>query len=101
MAYSDASCSGYGGYVVEYGKENAHGQWSEEEACLSFTWRELKAIHAVMESFVPKLQDHAIKWFTDNQSVKLIVTYGSKKSHLQHGVLCIFETCMKFSLKLE
>ena len=29
------------------------------------------------------------------------MTYGSKRAHLQDGALSIFETCMKFSLKLE
>ena len=52
-------------------------------------------------SFTPKLQGHKVKWFTDNQSVRSIVTNGSKKTHLQDGALCIFETCMKYSLRLE
>ena len=44
VLYSDASSSGYGGYhVVEVGLEVTHGQWSEYEASLSSTWRELKS----------------------------------------------------------
>ena len=42
-----------------------------------------------------------MKWFTDNQSVKLIVMHGSKRLHLQDGAFSIFETCMNFSLKLD
>ena len=87
--------------MVELGKEVSHGLWSEAEARLSSSWRELKAIHNVLESFAPKLQGHKVKWFTDNQSVRSIVTNGSKKMHLQDGALCIFETCMKYSLRLE
>ena len=49
MAYSDASSTGFGGYVVELGKEVSHGLWSEAEARLSSSWRELKAIHNVLE----------------------------------------------------
>ena len=101
VAYSDASSVGFGGYVVELGKEVAQGQWSADEAGLSSSWRELKAVLNVLEAFAPKLRGNTIKWFTDNQSVKFIVTNGSKKRHLQDGASCIFETCMKYALKLE
>ena len=101
VAYSDASNTGFGGYVVEFGKEVAQGQWSADEARLSSSWRELKAVHNVLEAFAPKLRGNTVKWFTDNQSVKFIATNGSKKRHLQDGACCIFETCMKYALKLE
>ena len=35
----------------------------------------------VLEAFALKLRENTIKWFTDNQSVKFIVTNGSKKRH--------------------
>ena len=44
IVYSDASDTGYGGYVVEHGPYIAHGQWTEEEAKSSSTHRELKAV---------------------------------------------------------
>ena len=44
VAYSDASSTDYGGYMVEFGNEVAHAQWSKDEAILSSTWRELKAV---------------------------------------------------------
>ena len=31
IVYSDASSSGYGGYVVEHGHHFAHGQWDKAE----------------------------------------------------------------------
>ena len=68
MDYSDASSVGFGGYVVELGKEVAQGQWSADEAGLSSSWRELKAVHNVLEAFAPKLRGNTIKWFIDNQS---------------------------------
>ena len=101
IAYSDASVSGYGGYVVELGREVSHGMWSEAEAKLSSAWRELKAIDRVLRSFAPKLQGHKVKWFTDNQSVQFIVMHGSRHLHLQDGAMSIFEICMSFALKLE
>ena len=32
FAYSDASGTGYGGYIVEHGNLVANGQWSEDDA---------------------------------------------------------------------
>ena len=73
VAYSDASSSGYGGYVVEIGPSISHGHWSPQEAAMSSTWRELRAVFAVLQSFAEKLQGHTVKWFTDNQNVVRIV----------------------------
>ena len=94
ISYSDASNSGYGGYVVELGPEIAHGQWSPAEARNSSTWRELKAVHSVLLSFAGKLAGHRVKWFTDNQGIMYITQSGSRKEPLQEGALAIHSTCM-------
>jgi hypothetical protein len=101
VVYTDASGTGYGGYAVELGNDVSSGLWSPEEAILSSTWRELKAVFNVLSAFSTKLQGHRVKWFTDNQGVVSIITNGSKKPHLQDGALSIFEVCMQFSIKLE
>ena len=46
VVFSGASSTGYGGFhnMVEVGPIIAHGQWSQYEASLSSTWRELKAV---------------------------------------------------------
>ena len=69
VVFSDASSTGYGGLnrCVEIGPDIAHGQWSEYEASLSSTWRELKAVALVLASYVQKLSGHRVKWLTDNQ----------------------------------
>ena len=56
VVYSDASGTGFGGYTVEYGPQVAHGQWLDWEACQSSTWRELKAVLNVLQSFTTQLQ---------------------------------------------
>jgi hypothetical protein len=103
VVFSDASATGFGGFhnMVEVGPDIAHGQWSEYEASLSSTWRELKAVAAVLNSFAPKLAGHRVKWFTDNQNVVRIVEAGSKKQHLQIIALSIFETCLQQSIRLD
>ena len=101
VAFSDASSTGYGGYIVELGPEFARGQWSADELVLSSTWRELKAVHNVLQSFASKLKGHAVKWFSDNQAVVRIVQVGSGRPHLQEGALSIFELCFQHNIKLE
>ena len=101
VVYSDASSTGYGGYTVELGPEYAHGQWSADDLVLSSTWRELKAVYNVLQSFAPKLKGHAVKWFSDNQAVLRIIEVGSRKQYVQEGALSVFEVCFQNNIKLE
>ena len=101
FVYSDASASGYGGYIVEHGNLIANGQWSSEEASQSSTWRELRAVRCVLESFQNKLQDERIRWFTDNQNVVRIIWHGSSKSALQVEALAIFSICVRNHIRME
>ena len=101
VVYSDASHSGYGGYMVEHGCQVAHGLWTIEEALESSTWRELRAVRLILESLVPKLQNERVRWFTDNQNVAHILAVGSKKPSLQTEVLAIFATAMSNQVRIE
>ena len=69
VVYSDASETGYGGYVVEHGTCSSFGQWTESEAQQSSTWRELAAVLQVLRGVASKLTNHRVRWFTDNQNV--------------------------------
>ena len=59
LVYSDASNSGYGGYIIEHGPKIAHGQWSPGEATQSLMWRELCRVQRVLESIagILKMRD--------------------------------------------
>ena len=81
--------------MVEHGHLVANGLWSDEEARQSSTWRELKAVRMVLESFQEKLRNERVRWFTDNQNVVRVVQYGSKKPDLQTEALAIFSTCLQ------
>ena len=101
VIYSDASDTGFGGYMVEHGPQIAHGQWSAWEAQQSSTWRELKAVSTVLQSFASSLSDEWIRWFTDNQNVVRILTYGSRKPLLQAETLAVFHLCVTHHLTIE
>ena len=91
VVYSDASSSGYGGYLVEYGCHIAHGQWLPNERIKSSTWQELNAVHKVLDSLTNKLANQRIRWFTDNQNVVRILNIGSRNPLLQQEALAIFQ----------
>ena len=87
--------------MVELGPHFTNGLWSDEEAKLSSTWRELKAVYLVLKGFSAQLEGHTVKWYTDNQNVVRIAEAGSRKSHLQDGAISIFEECFQHGIKLE
>ena len=101
VIYSDASSTGFGVYIVEHGNLIANGQWSAEETKSSSTWRELRAVKLVLESFQSKLSNERIRWLTDNQNVVRIVQYGSKNSTLQAEALAIFAICVNNRIHIE
>ena len=41
---------------MEHGNVVANGQWSPDEATQSSTWRELRVVRMVLESFQTKLK---------------------------------------------
>ena len=101
VVYSDASDTGYGGYIVEHGNLVANGQWSDEEAKLSSTWCELRAVRLILESFQTLLKNEQVHWFSDNQNVVRIVQYGSRRPTLQAEALAIFSICVGSLIKIE
>ena len=101
IVYSDASDTGYGGYTVEHGPMVAHGQWSQEEAVQSSTFRELKAVRLVLESIAHKLMNARVRWFTDNQNVVRIIEVGSRKPHIQAEALRVFHLAVQYQIHLE
>ena len=101
VVYSDASDTGYGGYVVEHGCHIAQGQWLPHEARLSSTWQELQAVLKVLQSLTSKLQNQRIRWFTDNQNVVRILSVGSKNSLLQQEAIAIFNNSIRNQVRIE
>ena len=87
--------------MVERGSLITNGQWSLEEAKQSSTWRELRAVRMVLESFQSKLKHERVCWFTDNQNVVKIVQRGSSKPSLPAEALDMFSICVQGNIRLE
>ena len=101
VVFSDASDTGYGGYVVEHGSSVAYGQWTKHEAQQSSTWRELAAVLQVLKSVAAKLANFRVRWFTDNQNVARILSVGSKKPLLHALATKVFTLSVQHNIRLE
>ena len=75
--------------------------WSIKEVHKSSSYRELKAVSLGLESLLPLVKGHTIKWYTDNQSVSRIVEVGSMKEDLQCRTLRIFSMCLLNNIRLD
>ena len=87
--------------MLDFHNTISHKLWSAEEAQKSSSYRELKAISLGLESFLPLVKGHTIKWYTDYQSVSRIVEVGSMKEDLQCLALRFFTMCMLCCITLE
>ena len=101
ILYSDASDSGFGGFILQVDNSTVHGQWSDLESRKSSSWRELKAVHNVLLSLKHKLNGKSIKWFTDCQNVVSIVLKGSNVNELHQLALDIFWFCNHNDISLN
>lgn len=100
ISYSDASNSGWAGYVVQLGQTVARGDWDDIDCIQSSTYRELKAIRLVLESFASSLVHKECKHRSDNQGTISILCTGSNKIHLQSEATRIYAICRQHGIRL-
>ena len=98
--YSDASSTGFGGFVENRSDLRFHGTWEESERNKSSTWRELAAVFHILCKLVPSFSNKIIRWHTDNSNVPNIITGGSPKPDLQSLALSIFNLASQHNIIL-
>ena len=86
--FSDASGSGYGGYLVDGSRSRdlVQGWWSPEEQRQSINTKELWAAERTVAAFLKWrfIQGSAIRLFTDNQvAAAYLRRMGGRKEHLR------------------
>jgi len=102
VIYSDASNSGYGGYILQrLGNIVSKGNFTEKQREKSSTYRELLAVRNILESFKEILANEAVIWHSDNYNVSRIIEVGSSKTDLQNLSIKIFETCVRNNIILQ
>jgi len=93
QVFSDASDTGFGGYIQGVPDSRFHATWSLIEKQKSSTWRELTAVSRILFQFRNYLSHHKVKWFSDNSNVPRIIKGGSVKADLHEIALNIFNLC--------
>ncbi|XP_057308177.1 uncharacterized protein LOC130646058 [Hydractinia symbiolongicarpus] len=97
VIYSDASDSGYGGYVMQrLGDIIARGNFTSEERRTSSTYRELLAVKLILQAVGPRVKNESVQGFSDNVNVTRITEVGSRRPHLQKLALEIFDASIIF-----
>ena len=79
VIFTDASNHAYGGFISNSNATEAYCVWSEQEQVQSSTFRELKDIHNVIESYARLLAHSKVKLFSDSQRVCTVFDKGSPK----------------------
>lgn len=102
VIFSDASDSGFGGFVCEkLNRKVCAGSFSSLESSSSSTYRELLTIKYVLQSFSRFLTGETIQINTDNQNASRILTIGSTKTDLHQLSLDIFHLTTKNDIILS
>ena len=101
MSYSDASATGFGGYIVDTKDSEVCGSWTAAEAIRSSTWRELEAVKRVLLSLIMTLKGQSVQWVTDNTGVVSILQSGSRKPYLHYVALDVWNVCQEHDITLS
>eukprot|EP00057_Strongylocentrotus_purpuratus_P017653 XP_011672127.1 PREDICTED: uncharacterized protein LOC105442056 isoform X3 [Strongylocentrotus purpuratus] len=99
--FTDASETGFGGFVAEKEDLELVGSWSNVEAVKSSTWRELEAMKRTLFSFERELKGQNVQLNTDNKNVVSILKKGSKKSELQEQAISIHNKCESSNITVD
>ena len=103
FTFSDASHSGWGGYVVSLNDDIlARGDWAPEDrgSLTCSTFRELKACMLVFKSCISEIKGKCILHRSDNKSTVRIMQVGSCKPHLKILALEIYKLAVKNNIIL-
>ena len=101
LSYSDAGNVGWAGFIVQFGTHIAGGNWLGSDALCSSSFRKIRAIRFVLQSFSGFLAGKEYKHRSDNQSVCSILSVGSSKPHLQKEAVAIYNLCHEAGIRFS
>ena len=99
VLFTDASEFAFGSYVATLDSVPASGMFPESDLHTNSTFRELKAVLYVLQSYAEKLANQSVKIFVDNQGASRILKIGSPKPHLQKVLLEVLK--LRFGISIE
>ena len=100
LSYSDASGLGWGGFAVHINGKPAVGSWSEEESSRSSTFRVLRDIRYVLESYSDDLRGKEVCHRTDNWNAEIVLSVGSRIPDLHREAVLVYKLCRELNIRL-
>lgn len=101
LTYSDASGQGWGGYAVHFSDKVARGSWSSAESLKSSTFREVKAIRLVLESYSDEVRGKEVLHRTDNKNAEIVLSVGSRNKELHQEAVAVYKLCRELNMRLS
>ena len=98
LTYSDAS---WGGFAVQFSDKAARGCWSSADCMKSSTFREVKAIRLVLESYCEEARGKEVLHRTDNKNAELVLSVGSCNKELHQEAVAVYKLCRKLDMHLS
>ena len=77
------------------------GSWSEEESGRSSTFRKLRAIRYVLESYSEDLRGKEVCHRTDNKNAEIIMSVGSHLPDLHKEAVSVYKLCRESNIRLS
>lgn len=101
LTYSDASGQGWGGFAVQFLDKVARGSWSCAESVKSSTFREVKAIRLVLESYSEEVRGKEVLHRTDNKNAEIVLSVGSRNKELHQEAVAVYKLCRELNMRLS
>ena len=107
----NSDCSGYPIWspsprvdVLRYSDASdkvASGCWSSADCMKSSTFRDVKAIRLVLESYSEVLRGKEVLHRTDNRNAEVVLSVGSRIKELHREAVAIYKLCRELNMRLS
>ena len=101
LCYSDVSGLGLGGFAVQFSYKVARSSWSGADSMKSSSFREVKAIRHVLESYSEELRGKEVLHRTDNKNAEIALSVGSRKKELHQEAVAVYKLCRQWDIRLS
>lgn len=101
VTHSDATGDGWGGYAVQFSDKTARGKWSSAESLKSSTFREVKAIRLVLESYSEEVRGKEVLHRTDNKNAEIVLSVGSRNKELHQEAVAVYKLWRELNMRLS
>ena len=86
---------------MQFSDKVARGWWSSADCTKSSTFREVKAIRLVLESYSKEVRGKEVLHRTDNKNEELVLSVGSRNMELHREAVAVYKLCRGLNMHLS